>query len=164
MIRTIPLIDASALIEILPELRIFGGMTDSQQAQVFKCLEIWALDRGDSVFTKGEDPSAIYIMKSGRVDLQITEPTVVIRKHTLQVGECFGEASFMSMHAHTTNAVATESSEVIVMSRAALLRIRRENVELFALLMMNLARELARRLYLTDQMMLDVMATRNPVS
>jgi hypothetical protein len=38
--------------------------------------------------------------------------------------------------------------------------LKHEDTELFALLILNLARELARRLYITDQMLLDATARR----
>jgi len=140
---------------IISQLRIFGGFTDVQRETIFRQLELWPLEKGDFVFQKGDEPSGIYIVKSGKIDLQLTENDVLIHKHELNVGECFGEASFLSMHRHTTTAVANEKTEIIVLSRHALLQLKHQDIELFAILMMNLARELARRLYLTDQMLLD---------
>ena len=64
----------------------------------------------------------------------------------------------MSMHQHTTTAIAAVDSEVMVLSRNALIGLEHEDIHLFALLMMNLARELARRLYLTDQMLIEAKA------
>jgi CRP-like cAMP-binding protein len=54
-------------------------------------------------------------------------------------------------------AIAVEDSEVMVLSRQALLGLRNEDIELFALLMMNVAREIARRLKLTDDILLHYM-------
>lgn len=157
MNRAAPLTEFDSVHAIISQLRIFGGVTDAQQATMFRWLELWVLETGDFVFRKGDEPSGIYIVKSGNIDLQITENEVLIHKQGPKVGECFGEASFMSMHKHTTTAIVTEKSEIIVLSRKALLQVKRDDIQLFALLMMNLARELARRLYLTDQMLLNVM-------
>ena len=74
------------------------------------------------------------------------------------MGKCFGEAALMSMHRHTSTATAAVDSEVLVLSRKALIDLNHEDLGLFALLMMNLARELARRLYITDQMLLAATA------
>jgi len=74
-------------------------------------------------------------------------------------GECFGVASLMAMRRHASTAIALEDSEVMVLSREALWQLRREDIELFALLMMNIARELARRLKLTDDILLQYMHT-----
>ena len=133
-------------------------MTDAQLAAIFRSLELWILRPGEVVFRKGEEPMHIHIVKSGKIDLQLAEGGVIIHKHALQVGECFGEASLMSMHRHTSTATAAEDSEIMVLSRKALIALKHADVELFALLMMNLARELARRLYITDQMLLEATA------
>jgi len=153
-----PLTDFDSVRAILAELRIFGGMTEAQQTRIFSHLERWVLAAGDVLFRKGDEPQHIYIVTSGEIDVQIAEGDVVIHKHQIRVGECCGEASLMSMNRHTATGIAAVPSEVLALSRHALIGLRHEDVDLFALLMMNLARELARRLYLTDQMLLDASA------
>ena len=158
MQSTSPLTDINSVSAIITKLRIFGGVTDAQLSTIFRRLELRVLQPGDVVFRKGDEPMHIYIVKSGRIGLQLTENNVVIPKHELQVGECFGEASLMSMHKHTSTAIAAVGSEIMVLSRNALISLKHEDLGLFALLMMNLARELARRLYITDQMLLALTA------
>ncbi len=160
MIHTTPLTDFASVHSIVSQLRIFGGVTDEQRATIFRRLELWRVPAGDVIFHKGDEPLHIYVVKSGKIDLQIREDDVVIHKHALGVGECFGEASLMSMHRHTSTAVAAVDSELITLSRRALIDLKHDDVHLFAILMMNLARELARRLYLTDQMLLAATARR----
>ena len=163
MHRTSPLADFASVSPIISQLRLFGGVTDDQLAAILGRLELWTLPAGEVVFRKGDEPMHIYIVKSGKIDLQLTEHEVTLHKHELKVGECFGEASLMSMHKHTSTAIAGVESELLVLSRKALIDLKHEDVTLFALLMMNLARELARRLYLTDQMLLEATARRASV-
>jgi CRP-like cAMP-binding protein len=160
MHRTNPLTDFDSVRPIISQLRIFGGVTDAQLATILRRLELWTLPAGEAVFNKGDEPMHIYIVKSGKIDLQLAENKVIIHKHELQVGECFGEASLLSMHRHTATAIAATDTEVLVLSKRALIELRHEDLELFALLMMNLARELARRLYLTDQLLLAATARK----
>ncbi|HZJ15557.1 MAG TPA: cyclic nucleotide-binding domain-containing protein [Chthoniobacteraceae bacterium] len=155
-----PVINSDSVGSIVSQLRIFGGVTDAQRETIFRRMEVWTLRAGEVVFRKGDEPLHIYVVKSGKIDLQITEDDVVIHKHELHVGECFGESSLLSMHKHTATATAAADSEVMVLSRKALLDLKHEDTELFALLILNLARELARRLYITDQMLLDATARR----
>ena len=158
MNRIAPLTDFDSVSAIISELRIFGGTTEAQLLAILRRMELWILNPGDIVFRKGDDPLHIYIVKTGTIDLQLKDKEVILKKHELHVGECFGEASLMSMHKHTSTAIAATLGEVLVLPRRALIELKHENVGLFALLMMNLARELARRLYLTDQMLLDLTA------
>ena len=150
----VPLVNIETVIPILSKIAIFGGFEDRQLHEIFKYLEEAIFKQGDYVFRKGDDPSHIYIVKNGKIDLLITNQQVVLRKKTLAVGDCFGEASLMAMHKHTATAIAVEDSEVMVLSRRALLQLQREDSKMFSLLMMNIARELARRLELTDEILL----------
>ena len=161
--RISSLVDFDSVGSIISQLRLFGGVTDSQRESILRRIQTWKLRAGEIVFRKGDEPMHIYIVKSGKIDLQITENEVVIHKHQLQTGECFGESSLMSMHKHTATATAAVDSEIMMLSRKALIDLKHEDIELFALLMMNLARELARRLYITDQMLLDATAGRTSV-
>ena len=161
---TTPITNVDSVSAIIAQVRLFGGVTDGQLPTIFKRLELWILKGGEIIFNKGDEPMHIYIVKSGKIDLQLAENDVIIHKHELQVGECFGEASLMCMHKHTARALAAVDSEIIVLSRRALIDLRHEDVGLFALLMMNLARELARRLYITDQMLLDATGKRSSAS
>ena len=161
MHRNFPLADFDSVSPIISKVRIFGGVTDAQLDVVLRRLELWILQAGEVVFRKGDEPMHIYIVKTGRIDLHLSENDVIIHKHALQVGECFGEASLISMHQHTSTAIAAVDSEVMALSRKALIDLKHEDVELFALLMMNLARELARRLYITDQMLLAATTGRS---
>ena len=149
-----PLKDVDSVISILSKISIFGGINDDHRNAIFKRLEIGYYKKNDAIFKAGDDPTHIYIVKKGIVDLCVIGQKVVIHKKELGVGECFGEASLMSMHPHTASAVATEDTEVIVLSRHALNQLRYEDPPLFSLLLINIARELARRLKMTDDILL----------
>jgi len=155
-----PLQDFESVNAIISQLRIFGGVTDRQRDLILHRLEIGHFKKGECVFRQGDQPLYIYIVKAGQIDIQIKEHEVVVQKHHLRVGECFGEASMMSMHAHTATAFASEDSKIVVLSRHTLIQLKHDDLELFALLMMNLARELARRLYLTDKIVLEMTAEK----
>jgi CRP-like cAMP-binding protein len=160
VLRTAPLTDFDSVTAIITQLRLFGGVSDAQLATIVRHLELWIIPTGEILFKKGDEPMHIYIVKSGKIDLQLTEKSMIIHKHDIQLGECCGEASLMSMHKHTATAIAAVDSEVMVLSRHALICLKHEDIQLFALLMMNLARELARRLYLTDEMLIAAQANK----
>ena len=148
------LIDVDSVLSILARISIFGGITDGQRKEIFRRLEAGVFKKGDCIFKKGDESNYIYIVKKGMVDLLITDNDVILHKKNLGVGECFGEASLMSMHSHMATAVAAEESEIIVLSKHALNELRHEDPELFSLLLINIARELARRLKTTDDLLL----------
>lgn len=152
-----PLTDVKSVLSILSHISIFGGVTELQRDEIFRRLESTVVRKGDYVFRQGDEPSHIYIVKSGAIDLLFSDNHVVLEKKELRVGECFGHVALISMNKHTLAAVAIEDAEIIVLSRRALIQLKHENLELFALLIMNIARELARRLIFTDAMLLRAM-------
>ena len=154
MIDFVPLANMDCVLSIISRISLFGGMTERQLKKLLERVETGTVRKGEYVFKSGDDPFYIYVVKSGKLELSLVENDVVLSVHELGVGECFGEASIMSMHKHTATVVAKEESEVMVLSRRALNEMRHEDIEPFALLMMNIARELARRLQLTDAMLL----------
>jgi CRP-like cAMP-binding protein len=149
-----PLSDPEAVMGILSRISILGGVPGGLVSRILRHLEEARIPKGAAVFRRGDEPTHIYIVKSGSFALVITDGDVEVEKTHLRAGDCFGEASLMAMHRHSATALALEDSEIMVLSRRALMNLRHGDVELFALLMMNIARELARRLTLTDGILL----------
>ena len=150
-----PLDSIGSVLPILSKIALWGGMSDEQRSKIFKHLEVGIFKKDEYIFHRGDHPSHIYIVKTGKVDLFISEREAVVEKETLTVGGCFGVAALMAMETHMGTAIASEDSEVMVLSRQSLLELRHEDIHLFAFLMMNIAREIARRLKLTDDILLD---------
>ncbi|HEX2965435.1 MAG TPA: cyclic nucleotide-binding domain-containing protein, partial [Syntrophorhabdaceae bacterium] len=157
--KFVALNDVDSVVHILAEIAIFGGITEDQFDKISKRLQISIFEKGQDIFRKGDEPSHIYIVREGKVGLFIIDKQVRFEKKTLITGECFGVASLMAMRRHTSTAIALERSSVMVLSRESLWQLRHEDIGLFSLLMMNIARELARRLKLTDDILLNYMQT-----
>jgi len=149
-----PLKDVDSVKVILSKISIWGGLKDDQQNRIYKQLNVGSFQKGEYIFHKGDQPTHIYIVKNGRVDLIASDQCVTIQKETVKTGGSFGLAALMAMQPHMVTAMAAENSEIMVLSRRAILEIRYEDIELFALLMMNIAREISRRLKLTDDIFL----------
>jgi CRP/FNR family cyclic AMP-dependent transcriptional regulator len=155
-----PLENQDAVAAVLSQISMFGGTTEAQQNEIFGRLEVGLFKRGEAVFREGDDPTHIYIVKSGLISLFISDQEVKIEKKRLGRGECFGHVALMSINKHSISAVAVVDSEVIVFSKKLFNDLHRGNSELFALLLLNISRELARRLQFTDDMLLKAMHGR----
>lgn len=149
-----PLKDFSPVLSMISEISIFGGVGGDQWQAILPKLDRGFFKKGERIFERGDEPTRIYIVLTGRVELLISDETVAVEKMRLGRGECFGEGSLMSMHRHTATAIADMDCVIVGLSRHALIELQKENASLFALLMMNVARELARRLMLTDNLLL----------
>lgn len=154
-----PIKDIESVNAILSRISVWGGMTGEQQEKIFKRLEVGMFKKGEYIFQKGDQPTHVYIVKNGKIDLMASDQNVSIRKETIVTGGSFGIASLMAMQPHMATAIAVEDSEIMVLSRQALLGLAHDDIHLFALLMMNIAREIARRLKLTDEILLQYVNT-----
>jgi CRP/FNR family cyclic AMP-dependent transcriptional regulator len=149
-----PLSDINSVISILSRISLWGGLTGEQQEKIYQRLEVGTFKKGEYIFRKGDQPSHIYIVKSGKVKLLVSHEDAVIQKETVETGGSFGVAALMAVQTHMATALAAENTELMVLSREALLGLYHDDIKLFALLMMNIAREIARRLKMTDDILL----------
>ncbi len=141
-------------MRILSRISFFGGISDPQREEIFRLLEVASFRKGEYVSKRGETPSHVYIVKTGRINLLIEDDEIAINKRAFAVGDCFGEAAMLSTINNTASFVAAEDSELIMLSRRSLNDLRNEDLNLFCVLIMNLARELARKLQYTDEILL----------
>lgn len=149
-----PLTDVESVLSMLSKISFLGGVSEAERECIFRRLEVGIFESGEYVSKKGDVPSHIYIIKKGKIDLLLTGESETIKKREFKAGECFGEAALLSMINNTASFVAAEDSEVIVLSRRALNQLRGEDPKVFCVLILNLARELARKLQFTDEMLL----------
>lgn len=150
----VPLDNPQSAATLFSEISMFGGLSDGQRSQILERVEAATFKRGTNIFQAGDEPTHIYLVKSGLVGLFISDKEVKIEKKRLGKGECFGHVALISVNKHNLSAVAVVDSEILVLSKVLLQELRRADSQLFSLLMLNIARELARRLQFTDELLL----------
>ena len=149
-----PLLDIEDVLPILNDISIFAGLSDKQLYTLFRLLEKTSYKAGEKVFEQGSQPSHIYIIQSGSVKLVINEKSNPLELIVVEQGQCFGETSVIGIQPHAATAITVEDTELIVLSRNALLSLLKSNLDLFSILILNIAREACRRLHKTDEILL----------
>lgn len=149
-----PLEDTGSVKAILARISFLGGLSEDQLTTIFGLLECARFDKGELIARREEEPTHIFIIASGKVDLIIEDGDRTVPKRSFEVGDCFGEAAVLSLVNNTASFVAAEDSSLIAFSRKSLNRLRREDSDLFCRLILNLARDLARKLQFTDEILL----------
>jgi CRP-like cAMP-binding protein len=149
-----PLLDIEDVLPILNEISIFAGLSDKQLYTLFRLLEKTRYRSGEKVFEQGSQPSHIYIIQSGNVKLVINEKSNPLELIVFGQGQCFGETSVIGIQPHAVTAVTVKDTELIVLSRNALLSLLKTDLDLFSMLILNIAREACRRLHKTDEILL----------
>lgn len=141
-----PLLEVEEVIHILNKIAIFGALTEQQLYEIFKLLKTTEYGEGEYVYRIGDAPSHIYIIEKGEIRIVLDAAHVSLELISLEVGDCFGETSVIGIQPHSSSAVAVKPTKLIVLERQALLNIYETDKELFGMLVMNIARETARRL------------------
>lgn len=147
----VPLIRVDDVMPILSRIALFGGMDDIQLASIVDRLKKVHYEGGEMIYHRGDAPSFIYIIIKGEVKIVIDAKGVSLELVSFGVGDCFGESSVIGIQAHSASAVAASGTELIVMERRVLSELQEEDKDLFMLLVLNIARETARRLHRSDQ-------------
>ena len=149
-----PLDDVDSVLPILSRISFLGGIADANREIIFKRFETASFGAGEYVARQGEEPSHIYIIYRGRVELCIADAGHTVHKRSFEVGDCFGEAAMLSLINNTASFIALEPTELIMLSWRGLNQLRAEAPHVFCQLILNLARDLARKLQYTDEMLL----------
>lgn len=149
-----PLEDSAPVQSILERISFLGGLTGEQLEALFALLECATFKEGEMIARRGEEPTHIFIIASGKVNLIIEDGDHTVTKRSFETGDCFGEAAVLSLINNTASFVAAEDSSLIAFSRKSLNRLHRDDPDLFCRLILNLARDLARKLQFTDEILL----------
>jgi len=150
----LPLTDIENVLPILNRIAIFAGLSDKQLYCLFKTLQKTSYQKDEIIFKQGDSPSHIYIIESGTVKLYLEAEGTNFELIEFSVGDCFGETALMSIEAHTASAIAAEKTDLIVLSSKALLSLYNTDKDVYIMIILNIAREVSRRLNKTDNILL----------
>ncbi len=152
--KSIAALDREAVFPILKQVTIFGGISESEMRKIYDKCPIVDYQGGEEIVREGTAATDIFIILFGRVKIVLNAAEEPLELIEMGSGNCFGEASVIGIQNHSASVFAIEPSRLLVLSRRALLEIMEEDNKLFSLLVLNIARELARRLHHSDEILL----------
>ncbi|MBC8199574.1 MAG: Crp/Fnr family transcriptional regulator [Desulfobacterales bacterium] len=138
--------------EIIKQIPIFKTLSDSDLNDLVGSLRLKPLKQGQALFWKGDEGTALYIVKKGTI--KIVLPSRVgdeIIVTMFSKGDFFGEMALLDGEPRSADAVAIEPSEVFILSRANFLSFLQSNVNAIESILSLLSKRLRR----TDDMLED---------
>lgn len=141
---------------LLSKITIFAGIEENDVDEIIKECSFIERKKGDILIAEGTEATNIYIVLKGKIKIILNINKEPFELLELDAGNCVGEASVIGIQKHCASAIVEEDAEFLVLSRKALMDIYYKNIQLFSILILNIARELARRLYQTDQALINV--------
>ena len=133
-------------IELLQAMSLFGGVRDDIVVFMLERARSVTLSPGEYFFREGEPADALFVLESGAALVVKGEPPNERVLRAVASGDCFGELSLMDLAPRSASVRATQPCSALQVSAACLLDVYGKDVEQFALIEMNMGRELARRL------------------
>ncbi len=114
--------------DLLKEVPLFALLDDAERADLAAQLEPVRFAAGQSIFNIGDPGDAIYVIRSGEVEVYLKNNTgerIVLEKATC--GDFFGELSLFDRAGRSASIVAVTDTETLRLDRTALERYLRCN-------------------------------------
>jgi CRP-like cAMP-binding protein len=138
-------------IQLLRNTPIFGGVTDEILSFLLCRVAEVAVRQGEYFCREGDDGASAFVLERGSVSiLKDWEGESHLLRH-LHTGDCFGEVALMDFCRRSASALADEDCVAIELSASDLRQVANQDLEQFAMIYMNMGRELCRRLRAADE-------------
>jgi CRP/FNR family transcriptional regulator, cyclic AMP receptor protein len=141
----------AARLRILQEIPIFGGIDADSLAYLVDHAEHVRLGEGETLFEEGDLDNSVYVLEQGRVAIYRSYQGRQYKLRELAEGDCLGEMALLDCKPRSASVRALEPCSAIRISVAQMGQLYAAYPEQHALIYMNLAREVCRRLRQADQ-------------
>jgi CRP/FNR family transcriptional regulator, cyclic AMP receptor protein len=145
-----------ARIELLRRMPIFGGIrADILQFMLGLCSVV-PVPTNEFFFHEGDQGDSLFVLEAGKASVLKSwrERNYLLR--TLKEGDCFGEMAVMDLCPRSASVRAIEDCSAIRISAANLHQVYAQDLKQFALIQMNMGREVCRRLRDSDNRLFSV--------
>jgi len=140
-----------ARIDLLQRMPVFGGIReDVLEFLVERCIPV-TIARGRFFFREDDPADSMFVLEHGKVAvLKMRDGRQRLLRY-LESGDCFGEMALMDLHPRSASVFAVEDCAAIEISAGHLQQVGERDLEQFALIQMNMGREVSRRLREADE-------------
>ncbi len=141
----------------LQEYSIFGGLDKDQLAYIATLLKEDHYAPGQVILKEGELNNKVYFINQGTVRVDKfrcgedgASGCSTAHIANLVVGDTFGEMELIDIQPCIATVTASEEVSVLTLSNVDFYALRKKDMKAFTLVIMNLARDISRRLRVMD--------------
>ncbi len=128
----------------------FGALSDATIVHLVSCGEVLVLDRGDVLFEAGDPSDGFYVIIKGQLAFHKYHEGHYAFIRNYRFGENIGFVGMIALHRRIGRAQAEEEATVVKIPVSLFNELYESNTQDFALLLMNLSRDMARGLRAVD--------------
>lgn len=129
--------------------RLFEGLSEAELAEIVRLCREKTYEKGSVIFTIGGSASDIYLLKTGKVDIQIEfkiyDYEVRATVYTVGQGEVFGWSALVPPHRLTASARCHEKASIIVINGKELMELLDRQKSIGYTIMRNLSAVISSR-------------------
>lgn len=152
-------LSAPPTAEALREIGLFGALSDDVLAYLTSTLPVMVVHAGEHIFREGDQAREMYVVLSGEAEvIKRGKRGGETRVALLGPGDWFGEMSILDIQPRSASVTAVAPTRLLVMNSEALDGLYRRDLKAYSLIVLNVARELSRRLRVADGIIADFMA------
>ncbi len=143
----------------LRSVALFAGVTDADLEALASSLALVTPTAGHILFREGEVARDMFVVLEGEIEiLKASRSGSDARVAILGPGDWFGEMSILDVQPRSATVRALAPSRLVRLSSQDLDTLYRRDLRSYSLVVLNLARELSRRLRVADAIMADFVA------
>jgi len=135
--------------QALQKYSLFGGLMEEQIESIIPFMQQERYDPDEFIITEGRANDKIYFLIEGQV--AVTKKDIVLSR--FGEGEAFGEMEVLDVMSAVASIKALSNVTLMSISNKSLREIYKLDVKIFSLIIMNLARDLSRRLRKADEIL-----------
>lgn len=139
---------------------LFGGFSQDRLERLAATLKVLRHSAGAVIVREGDEAREMFVVVEGEVEIiKRGKGGAEARVALLGAGAWFGEMSILDIQRRSATVRTLRPSRLVRISLADLDLLYREDIKSYALLVLNLARELSRRLRAADGLLADFVST-----
>ncbi len=140
-------------LELLQRMPIFGAIRDDALLFLLAQAREVSVAAGAYFFRESDPAQSMFVLESGSVAVFKSWQGRDFVLKSLDAGDCFGEMALMDLCPRSASVRAETECVAIELGSGDLLRLFERDAEQFALIQMNIGREVCRRLRATDELL-----------
>ncbi len=138
-------------IATLQRMPIFGGIRADVLEFALEAAAVVQRPAGEFFFRENDKAQSMFVLEQGEAEVLKLWETQQYLLGRLHQGDCFGEMALMDLFPRSASVRATQACTAIELSTTTFFQIYEKDLEQFALIQMNIGREVSRRLRIADE-------------
>jgi CRP/FNR family cyclic AMP-dependent transcriptional regulator len=153
-------------LDLLARIPIFAGLPEAALARILAAARRVQVAAGERLIEEGEAAVSMFVVADGELEIcKRGRDGSVFCLAVLRRGDCVGEMSLIDIQPRSATVRAVGTAALLMLDQAAIAGLYRSDLEVYTLLVLNIAREISRRLRQADQALVDVgLAVQNRIA